>query len=159
MEEDGRSLTRKTAQGNGTALDAGFCQGIGSSRIGKFARIVVLTQVTKENIAKSLVTETAYSLCTFVVAQVSAALNNTHFQLIGVRTAHKHPHIIIRLNHDCVRLACIAEGLISHPADVCHYGKRVRPGTDMVADCLCSIMWHDKALYSERTNFKNLWNL
>ena len=44
-------MTRQTAQGNGTALDAGFCQGRGSSRIGKFARIVVLTQVTKENIA------------------------------------------------------------------------------------------------------------
>ena len=56
---------------------------------------------------------------------MTAALDYTHLQIVGIGTTHKHVHIVIGLHYNSVRSARKLDGLICNTSDISHYHKSV----------------------------------
>ena len=84
--------------------------------------------------------ETADGRCTLVIAEVAAALNDTHLEFIGIWTSHEHIHVIVGFHDHCVGLARKGNSLIRHTSHICHYHELVAFHLDRIAYRLRGIM-------------------
>ena len=108
--------------------------------------------MTQENVAQPGMQETADGIRAFIVAQVAMSLHNPHLQVIGVRPAHEHVHIVVGFYHDRIRLAGERYRLIGHPAYVCHDYEPAVIHADGIADSLGGIMRDFEIPYPDSIN-------
>ena len=88
--------------------------------ISQFRGIVVLAQMTQEDIPEPWMDETADGIRTFVVAQMTVTLDYPPLKVIGIRTGHQHVHIVIGFDYHVISLSAIFISILGHPAQVGH---------------------------------------
>ena len=87
--------------------------------------IVVLAEMTEEDIAQTRMPETLDGTRALVIRQMTAALDDTHLQFISIWSLHEHVNVIIGLDNYGMRLTGKFHSLIGHASYICHYHKLI----------------------------------
>ena len=88
--------------------------------------------------------ETFDGRCTLVIAQMTAALHDSHLEFICIRTRHQHIDVIIGLDDNRISLKRKLHSLICHSTDISHYHEFTAIHLYRTTHCLSCIMRHYK---------------
>lgn len=129
----GRSLTGKSYQ-----PCVSGCVAAGIKR--KVRCIVVLGEMTEEDIAQTFVPCGTYGFRAFFVAQVPFSATNAVLKDFRVRPVTQHPVVIIGFDDQCVRLGCHLQRFPGDTPGISHYHETESVKLDCISYCLRGIV-------------------
>ena len=74
---------------------SGLIQGSPGSGPCEIGGIVMLAEMAEEEILQARMPDPSDGIGALVIAQMPVSLANSHFQFVGIGSAHQHIHIII----------------------------------------------------------------
>ena len=102
--------------------------------------VVVLAQVTEEDVSELLMPELLDGFGTLVVGEVTMTFADAVLELFWIWAIAKHLKVVVGLDDHCVCPRGKAKSLTCHAADVGHYHKLIVVKHDSITHSLGSIV-------------------